>query len=218
MHKNSLATLGACLYLSLALSAEATSIVFSWSGYLEPRSDENPWQLDGDGVFNTLTDGTPFTVTVSASAFAQQLEGSMGNLAFYPGESASLTFGGQTFTTVPLGLTFWDSRDTGVGDPYDSINVTFDAVFFGESLRFSSSLALDQTTFSFDDPSNPYLLPFFESTVSDRALGGFTVNNVLATVPAGTPISVSVVPLPPAAALLITSLLSLLALRKRPYR
>ena len=197
-----------CL-MTLTTGVEAQSIQYSWTGLVEQIAP-NPWSLSGDGVNQTLQDGTPFSI--QAVVGTQDLSAGFNpNFANFP-VNATLTIGGQIATTSNNILSFFDDSFSG---QYDRISFMADTTLFGVTQTFSASVLLDNATFSLPDIPQSTVPQFFSDRNSVSPITANSPDGLIAITTTDTFVSVTSIPEPNSLVALLSFSGLLLTRRRR---
>jgi hypothetical protein len=170
-------------------------IIYSWSGFVEPFGEVNPWGLSGDGSAVTGTDGTPYTIRISLDETTVDVDTANLRTASFLPRWVDLKIGDNTATFVRgtgnagSAISFNDNDF----DQFDSIRFGAEVSLLGTTLNFPADIRIPIDSFSLSDfGSDPS--PTFETTLP-IALGGAMSGNIV-TIPANAPVSATVVPAP----------------------
>ena len=179
------------LLLVAALTANAASIRYSWSGRVEPAvGAENPWELTGDGSALTNSDGTPFFVEAFVDEAAPDEDGSLNpDFAEFAVSEATLLVGDRKAVLDAPAMTFSDDAFTGL---FDAAGFDANAELLDTTLFFSADVRLPATSFDLASPPAPDPPPLFAESPPIQ-FGGSGSPNLL-TMPANEPVTAVLVP------------------------
>lgn len=188
----------------------AATVTYSWSGYVEPHpSHANPWSLTGDGSFFTLTDGTPYALSVTIDTGAVDKVTNLGNYAGFTPTATTLSIGGNAATVAAN-----SSVEFIEGSGSDTIGLRAEATLFGSTLFFVTLAGIDPATFDLDGAPAIDAVPVFgsTSTVSNEGVSNI---QLLGVTTQGTTVTATVVPLPAGVWLFGSGVLGLTVLAKK---
>jgi hypothetical protein len=173
-----------------AWTAGADSIRYSWTGFVEPKAGENPWDLAGDGSAVTNGDGTPFLIEAFLDVDSLDEDGTQNpDYAEFAPVRAALIIGGDAAVLDSPSMNFSDDAFDGL---FDSVGFAVNAERLGTTLYFAADVRLPATSFDLASPAAADPPPTFPEHAPIQ-LGGFGLTN-LVTMPADAPVTATVVP------------------------